>query len=167
MRRRRVAVVDSPLEQCQRLTLKVELAVGVLRDQPCRLCTFIPDERSSWPAMLGDDRSQLVGICDVDAGGLHAFGDRQELHEFGGIGRRRPDALILGRHSGQLGREPIHVHHMAGLSTTAHLIHHLAAGLYGGRRRQRQKVDVLERLHKAQLVMPRSEKSAARAFYAA
>ena len=129
MRRGCVAVVDGPLEQRERLALKVELVVGVLRDQPCRLGTFIADEHSSRPAMLGDDRSQPVGICDVDAGGLHTFGHRQEPHEFGGIGGRRPDALILGRHSGQLGRErEIHVHHMAGLSTTAHFIHHLGCG---------------------------------------
>jgi hypothetical protein len=56
---------------------------------------------------------------------------------------------------------------MAGLSTTAHLIHHLGCGTErGGRRRQRQSVDVLERLHHAQLAMPRGEESAARAFSA-
>ena len=36
----------------------------------------------------------------------------------------------------------------------------------GERRRQRQSVDVLERLHHAQLAMPRGEESAARAFSA-
>ena len=49
MRRRRVAVVDGPFEQRERLALKVELVVGVLRDQPCGLCTVIADERSSRP----------------------------------------------------------------------------------------------------------------------
>jgi hypothetical protein len=77
MRRGRVAVVDGPLEQRERLALKVELLVGVLCDQPCRLCTFLADARSSRPAMFSDDRSQPVGICHVDAGGLHAFGHRQ------------------------------------------------------------------------------------------
>jgi hypothetical protein len=55
--------VDGPFEQRECLALEVELVVGVLRDQPCRLCTVIADERSSRPAMLGDDRSQPVGIC--------------------------------------------------------------------------------------------------------
>lgn len=40
------------------------------------------------------------------------------------------------------------------------------AGRSGARRRQRQNVDVLERLHHAQLAMLRGEESAARAFYA-
>jgi hypothetical protein len=38
----------------------------------------------------------------------------------------RAASMILGRHSGQLGREgEIYVHHIAGLSTTALFIHHL------------------------------------------
>jgi hypothetical protein len=117
--------VDGLFEQRERLALKVELLVGVLRDQPCRLCTFLADERSSRPAMLGMiARNRSVFATSMRAASIRSATDRDRTNSVGSEGDAEyADPRPPFRPARPRGRDLRPPHRR--LSTTAHFIHHL------------------------------------------
>ena len=100
-----VSGVDGADKRIQEHALTVELAIGVLRDQPGVLRALLADQHASRPPDVRDDLAQTVGVRGSDAGDIEPLLKRDAARKHSVA--RWVHALVLSSHRRELSRQLI------------------------------------------------------------